>query len=154
MATKFCPHCQYIYQEPQRFCPTDGELLSLRDPYNLVGRTIAEKYQVKALIGIGGMGAVYNAQHLSLDRRIAVKILQPNIALKNLHTLDLFQKEAKLAARLLHENIVWTMDAGRTSDDIAYMVMEWLEGRTLEEELSASGPLSIERAAKILRQMV
>jgi serine/threonine protein kinase len=154
MATKFCPQCQQTYQEPQRFCLTDGELLSLRDPYNLVGRTIVEKYQVKALVGIGGMGVVYNAQHLSLDRRVALKILQPNIALKNLSTLGLFQKEAKLAARLLHENIVWIMDAGQTSDDIAYMVMEWLDGRTLDEELSASGPLAIERAAKILRQIV
>src|SRR5215813_6629969 len=154
MATKYCPQCQNTYQEPQRFCLTDGELLSLRDPYNLVGRTLAEKYHVKALIGIGGMGVVYNAQHLSLDRRVAVKILQPNIALRNLHTLDLFQKEAKLAARLLHENIVSIMDAGRTSDDIAYMVMEWLDGRTLEEELGASGPLSVERVGQILRQIV
>src|SRR5688572_32111031 len=104
MATKFCPQCQQTYRESQRFCLTDGELLSLRDPYNLVGRTIAEKYHVKALIGIGGMGVVYNAQHLSLDRRVAIKILQPNIALKSLHTLDLFQKEAKLSARLFHEN--------------------------------------------------
>jgi serine/threonine protein kinase len=154
MTTKYCPQCQQAYQEPQRFCPTDGELLSLRDPYNLVGRTIAEKYHVKALIGIGGMGVVYNAQHLTLDRRVAIKILQPNIALKNLHTLDLFQKEAKLAARLFHENIISILDAGRTADDIAYMVMEWLDGRTLEEELRASGPLSIERAGKILRQIV
>jgi serine/threonine protein kinase len=154
MATKFCPQCQQTYHEPQRFCLTDGELLSLRDPYNLVGRTIVEKYQVKALIGIGGMGVVYNAQHLSLDRRVALKILQPNIALKNTHTLGLFQKEARLAARLLHENIVWVMDAGQTSDDIAYMVMEWLDGRTLDEELLASGPLSIERTTKILRQIV
>jgi serine/threonine protein kinase len=154
MATKYCPQCQNTYQEPQRFCLTDGELLSLRDPYNLVGRTLAEKYHVKALIGIGGMGVVYNAQHLSLDRRVAIKILQPNIALKNLHTLDLFQKEAKLAARLFHENIVSVLDAGRTADDIAYMVMEWLDGRTLEEELAASGPLGIERVGKILRQIV
>lgn len=154
MATKFCPQCQQSYQEPQRFCLTDGELLSLRDPYNLVGRTIVEKYQVKALVGIGGMGVVYNAQHLSLDRRVALKILQPNIALKNLSTIGLFQKEAKLAARLLHENIVWIMDAGQTPDDIAYMVMEWLEGRTLDEELGVSGPLGVERVAKILRQIV
>jgi serine/threonine protein kinase len=154
MATKYCPQCQQTYQEPQRFCLTDGELLSLRDPYNLVGRNIVEKYHIKALIGIGGMGVVYNAQHLSLDRRVAIKILQPNIALKNLHTLDLFQKEAKLAARLLHENIVSIMDAGRTSDDIAYMVMEWLDGRTLEEELGVLGPLSVERVSTILRQIV
>ncbi len=153
MATKYCPQCQQTYQESQRFCLTDGELLSLRDPYNLIGRTLVEKYQLKALIGVGGMGVVYQAHHLSLDRRIAVKILQPNIALKNLHTVELFQKEAKFAARLLHDNIVWIMDAGRTSDDIAYMVMEWLDGRTLEDELGSSGPLSLERAAKILRQI-
>ena len=121
------------------FLPDRWRIALLRDPYNLVGRTIVEKYHVKALIGIGGMGVVYNAQHLSLDRRVAIKILQPNIALKNLHTLDLFQKEAKLAARSFHENIISILDAGRTADDIAYMVMEWLDGRLLKKNYALQG---------------
>jgi serine/threonine protein kinase/Tol biopolymer transport system component len=99
------------------------------------------------------MGAVYSAHHLGIDRHVAVKILQPNVALGDDRVLGLFEREAKLTGRLLHENIAIVMDAGRTPDGIAYIVMEWLEGRTLEEELSAHGPLSFSRTADILRQV-
>jgi serine/threonine protein kinase len=128
-------------------------MLSLRDPYHLLGRTLAAKYRLDALVGMGGMGAVYSAYHLALDRRVAFKILQPNLALGNARTLDLFEREARLAGQLLHENIVMVLDAGRATDDIAYIAMEWLEGRTLEEELAVQGPLGFEQAAGILRQV-
>jgi|GEM_PF-2325041 len=150
---KYCPKCQRSYQASQRFCQEDGELLSLQDPYHLVGRTLVDKYQLKALVGVGGMGAVYSAHHLGIDRHVAVKILQPNIVLGSEHLLSLFEREAKMAGHLTHENIANVMDAGRTPDGIAYIAMEWLEGRTLEEELTAWGPLSFERARRILRQV-
>jgi len=150
---KYCPQCQQKYSDAQRFCLEDGELLSLRDPYHLVGRTLADKYRLDALVGVGGMGAVYRAYHLGLDRRVAFKILLPHLALGNERTIDLFEREAKMAGRLFHENIVSIFDAGRTPDEIAYIAMEWLDGRTLEEELLASGPLSFGRTAEILRQM-
>jgi serine/threonine protein kinase/Flp pilus assembly protein TadD len=150
---KYCPRCQQSYAAEQRFCLEDGELLSLRDPYHLVGRTLVDKYQIRALIGIGGMGAVYSAHHLGIDRRVAIKILQPNIVLGNEHLLGLFEREAKMAGQLMHENIANVLDAGRTTDGIAYIAMEWLEGRTLEEELTAYGPMTFERAARILRQI-
>jgi len=150
---KYCPQCQRRYSKTQRFCPEDGEPLLLQDPYHLAGRTLAEKYRLDGLIGLGGMGAVYSAHHLGIDRRVAVKILQPNLALGDHRVLGLFEREAKMTGRLLHENIAIIMDAGRTADGIAYIVMEWLDGRTLEEELSAHGPLSLERTARILRQV-
>lgn len=58
---KHCPQCGRTYPDKQRFCLDDGALLSLRDPYHLVGRTLAAKYRLDALVGIGGMGAVYCA---------------------------------------------------------------------------------------------
>ena len=150
---KYCPQCQRQYSKAQRFCPEDGEPLLLQDPYHLAGRTLAEKYRLDGLIGLGGMGAVYSGHHLGIDRRVAVKILQPNLALGDHRVLGLFEREAKMTGRLLHENIAIVMDAGRTADGIAYIIMEWLDGRTLEEELSAHGPLSLERTARILRQV-
>src|SRR5262245_24999457 len=151
---KYCPRCSQKYDNSQqRFCLTDGALLSLPDSYRLIGVTLDGKYQVDALVGIGGFGAVYSAYHLGLDRQVAFKILQPNVALQSPEAVNLFESEAKTAARLLHENIVTIYDAGRTLDGISYIAMEWLEGRPLDEELAMRGRLSFERAAEILCQV-
>lgn len=152
---KYCPKCQLKYAETQRFCTRDGVLLSLPDPYHLVGRTLADRYRIDALVGVGGMGAVYSAYHLGLDCRIAFKILLPHHTIANERMLTLFEREARIASRLHHENIVDIKDAGRIVDvdAIAYIVMEWLDGRTLEDEISIQGSLSFERIAYILRQI-
>lgn len=153
MAAKFCPHCQQSFPTAHTVCPHDETVLSLPDPYRLIGRTLLEKYRVEALVGLGGMGAVYCAYHTGLDRRVAFKILQPNIAVADEHLVGLFEREAKVAGRLSHENIVDVKDAGRTPDGTAYIVMEWLEGQTLDEELRAHGALSFARTGEILRQI-
>jgi serine/threonine protein kinase len=149
---KFCPKCLKTYDKTQRFCLEDGGLLSLKDPYHLVGTTLVEKYRLDALVGVGGMGAVYSALHLGIERRVAVKVLLPHLSLNNQRILGLFEREAKIAGRLTHENIADVKDAGQTPDGIAYLVMEWLGGSTLEDELAARGPLSLERTADLLRQ--
>ncbi len=153
MAAKFCSHCQQSFPTAHTLCPHDQTVLSLPDPYQMIGRTLLERYRVEALIGLGGMGAVYCAYHTGLDRRVAFKILQPNIAVADEHLVGLFEREAKVAGRLSHENIVDVKDAGRTPDGTAYIVMEWLEGRTLDDELRAHGALSFARAGEILRQI-
>jgi serine/threonine-protein kinase len=150
---KYCPKCKTSYGHSQRFCTNDGVTLTLQDPYNLLGRALVDKYRLDALVGMGGMGAVYSAFHLSTERQVAIKILLPNLAIGNPRLLDLFGREAKVVGRLRHENIVDIIDAGVSSDGIAYIAMEWLEGRTLEEEIQRSGPLSIQRISEILRQV-
>jgi eukaryotic-like serine/threonine-protein kinase len=150
---KYCMTCQRSYPVTQRFCTEDGVPLSFEDPYHLVGSVLAERYRLDALAGIGGMGAVYSAHHLALDRRVALKILQPNIALSNDRLLELFEREAKTAAQLTHENIVIVLDAGRTVNNLAYIAMEWLEGYTLAEEIAARGKLDFGRVMEILRQV-
>jgi len=150
---KYCPKCNQTYPKSQRFCENDQEVLSLKDPYHLVGRTLMEKYRITALVGLGGMGAVYYAHHLGIDRRVALKILQPNVAIGNEYVVELFEREAKLAGRLTHENIVDVKDAGHTPDGIAYIIMEWLEGRTLDEELSNQGRLGFKRAIGVIKQV-
>jgi eukaryotic-like serine/threonine-protein kinase len=150
---KYCQTCQKSYPITQRFCTEDGASLSFEDPYHLVGSVMAERYRLDALAGIGGMGAVYSAHHLALDRRVALKILQPNIALSNVRLLELFEREAKTAAQLTHENIVIVLDAGRAANNIAYIAMEWLEGYTLAEEIAARGQLDFGRVMEILQQV-
>jgi serine/threonine protein kinase/predicted ATPase len=150
---KYCPGCQRRYPGRQRMCPEDNQRLSLPDPYRLVGRILADKYRIEALVGIGGMGAVYNAYHLGIDRPVAFKILQPNVAISNDRMVDMFEREARVVGHLYHENIADIKDAGRTSDGIAYIIMEWLDGYTLDEELAVSGPFAMDRVAGILRQI-
>jgi tetratricopeptide (TPR) repeat protein len=149
---KYCPLCRLQCPLAWRVCPADGQRLSLPDPYHLVGQTLAGKFRIEALIGIGGMGAVYSALHLGIERRVAFKILQPNVALENRRMESLFEREAKLAGHLHHDNIADITDAGRTAEGIAYLVMEWLDGHTLDEELLAA-PLGLARATDILRQI-
>jgi serine/threonine protein kinase/tetratricopeptide (TPR) repeat protein len=150
---KYCPKCKASYSIGQRFCSNDGVTLTLQDPYNLVGRALVDKYRLDALVGMGGMGAVYSAVHLSTGRQIAVKVLLPNLAIGNPRLLELFEREARVVGRLRHENIVDIIDAGRTTDGVAYIAMEWLEGRPLEEEIQRGGPLSFQRVSEILRQV-
>ena len=150
---KRCLVCQRTYGLTQRFCAVDGQPLSLPDPYHLAGRTIAGRYRLEALVGIGGMGAVYCAWHLAIDRRVAVKILQPNIAIIDQRMVALFEREAKMVGRLSHENITDVFDAGRTDEGIAYIVMEWLDGRSLEEELAVETTLTLHRLSHILQQI-
>ena len=151
--TKYCPGCQRRYPVRQRTCPEDNQRLSLPDPYHLVGQILADKYRIEALVGVGGMGAVYNAHHLGIDRQVAFKILQPNVAISNGRMINLFEQEAKVVGHLHHENIADIKDAGRTSDGIAYIIMEWLDGYTLDEELAVSSTFALERIAGILRQI-
>jgi serine/threonine protein kinase len=150
---KYCPKCKASYPLSQRFCSTDGASLTLQDPYNLVGRTLVDKYRLDALVGMGGMGAVYCAVHVNTGRQIAVKILLPNLAIGAPRLVELFEREARVVGRLKHENIVDIIDAGRTTESIAYIAMEWLEGLTLEEEIQWNGPLGIQRVSEILRQI-
>jgi serine/threonine protein kinase len=150
---KRCLKCQRAYLVGQRFCLEDGEPLSLPDPYHLVSRTLADRYRLDALVGIGGMGAVYSAWHLAIERRVAVKILQPNIAILDERMVGLFEREAKTVGRLVHENIANVFDAGRTSDGIAYIAMEWLDGGSLEEELTDAGRMTLARASGLLHQI-
>jgi serine/threonine protein kinase/tetratricopeptide (TPR) repeat protein len=150
---KYCPKCKGSYSIGQRFCSNDGATLTLQDPYNLVGRALVDKYRLDALVGMGGMGAVYSAVHLSTGRQIAVKVLLPNLAIGNPRLIELFEREARVVGRLRHENIVDIIDAGRTTDGVAYIAMEWLEGHPLEEEIQRGGPLSFQRVSEILRQV-
>ena len=125
----------------------------MKDRYGLAGRSVADKYQIEALVGVGGMSAVYTAHQIGVGRRVAFKILLPHLANNAHHVANLFEREAKTAGQLSHENIATIFDAGYTTDEIAYIAMEWVDGQTLEDEITQNGPLSLERTATILRQI-
>jgi serine/threonine protein kinase/formylglycine-generating enzyme required for sulfatase activity len=122
-----------------------------RDPYKLVGTTL-ERYEIQELIGIGGMGVVYRAQHEITKARVAIKILRPDLTISNEEGVGYFFEEATKTVSLRHPLIIKVIGADYTPDGSAYMVMEWLNGCTLDKEMQ-SGPLSLQRVAPMLEQI-
>jgi tRNA A-37 threonylcarbamoyl transferase component Bud32 len=148
--TRTCSICDADYDGDEVVCPEDGGPLIARgddaiDP--MVGRDIGGRFRVSRLLGKGGMGAVYYAKQLVIDRAVAVKVLRaspqdPQGAARR------FVREARLAASLSHPNIVTIHDFGQEPDGTLYVVMEFLEGQSLGALLDR-GPLSPARAARI-----
>src|SRR5215510_302764 len=113
----------------------------------MIGRLLDGKYEIEALCGRGGMGAVYRATHVGTGRRVAVKVIAPELA-GNSEFIERFRREAKTIGLLRHPNIVNVTDFGVTGADgetVAYLVMEYLEGQTLAERLKNPRPASIDR---------
>ena len=127
----------------------DVQTLSAPDPF--VGRTLDEKYLVEEHLGAGGMGAVYRARHLSMDRPVAIKFLHQRFVEDEAARVR-FQTEARTAVKLRHPNAVSVTDFGQTAEGVIYIVMELLEGRTLREILSREAPLETARATSIMLQ--
>ena len=116
-----------------------------------IGRTEGGKYRVVRLLGEGGMGAVYEAQHAVVGRRFAIKFLHPDLA-GNDEIVARFQREAQAAGSLENENIAAVVDAGTADDGAPYLVMEYLEGEDLAHLLFRTGPLPVPRAAYVMIQ--
>jgi eukaryotic-like serine/threonine-protein kinase len=118
---------------------------------SFVGRTLDEKYLVEEPLGAGGMGEVYRARHLSMDRPVAIKFLHQRLV-EDEAARGRFHTEARAAVKLRHPNAVSVTDFGQTSEGIVYIVMELLEGRTLREILDREAPLETARAISIMLQ--
>jgi serine/threonine protein kinase len=116
-----------------------------------VGVSIGGKYKIVRLMAEGGMGAVYEAVHVVVKRRFAVKFLRADLTQRR-DALLRFQREAAAAGALESENIAAVVDFGITDDGAPYIVMEYLVGRDLAGLLRGTGPLPVERATDIVLQ--
>jgi beta-lactam-binding protein with PASTA domain len=116
---------------------------------DLVGETFSHRYRLTARVAGGGMGDVYRAQDLLLDRAVAVKVLQPGLA-ADPDLVARFKAEARAAARLTHPNVVAVYDWGEESDRTYYMVMEFVPGTDLRDVLVGQGRLEPAQAAAIV----
>ena len=117
----------------------------------LVGIVLDGRYRLDALLGEGGMGAVYRAHHLAMDRRVAVKLLKPHLTQD--HTaLERFAREARSTQKVDSPHAVKVLDYGVTPHDDYYMVLEYLDGRTVQRELDVDGPFAPARVLHIAKQ--
>jgi serine/threonine protein kinase len=113
----------------------------------MIGKTVAGRYSLVRLLGDGGMGAVYKAEDNVLRRFVAVKLLHPAAA-ANPAAVERFLREAQSAASIGHPNIIDILDFGQ-SEGKPYLVMEYLRGRSLADQLATEGPFSIRQACAI-----
>src|SRR6266404_784502 len=126
---KVCPTCKATYPQDYALCPRDGARLEELGVWS-EGTVVRGKYRILAKIGEGGMGAVYKALHLRFNELRALKVISPQLA-SDPNFISRFEKEAILTRRLQHPNAVRVDDIDEAEDGRPFIVMEYIEGRSL-----------------------
>jgi serine/threonine protein kinase/chemotaxis signal transduction protein len=144
---KLCQTCHSISVDENSYCPHDGQLLVTDALATALQQSLGAKYTLTKLIGTGSMGAVYRAQHQSLDV-VAIKVM---LGPPDNHKLsERFLREARALRKLRHQHSVLVYDLERSPTGLTYMVMEMVEGRSLRDELKERGRLTLEEAMAIV----
>jgi serine/threonine protein kinase len=149
---RVCPSCQSRYLGDDPFCSKDGQPTIEADPNirfdPLLGSNVGN-YKITVLLGEGGMGAVYKAEHPSIGRTVAIKVLRGEYAYRQ-DTIERFFNEARSVNQIRHENIVDIIDFGLLPDQRPYFIMEYLEGIDLDGHLRKRGATSLTEALDIM----
>ncbi len=148
---KKCPHCGVEYSDAITLCPADGVALEKTDD-SLIGKVLAGKYRIDARLNEGGMGSVYKATHMLMEKTVAIKVLRPSLAADE-KIVARFSREARAASRISHPNALSVTDFGEDEDGIVFLVMEFLSGRTLKQVIRDEGRLPLPRIVEIMRQI-
>ncbi|HEX6050184.1 MAG TPA: protein kinase [Gemmatimonadaceae bacterium] len=158
-----CTHCHTPLPDEARFCfscgsdLSDGGVKTVVRPRDVTGElhsrlthVLAGKYTVKKLLGAGGMGAVFLADDLTLEREVAIKVLPPDMS-RDERVVARFQQEAKTAAKLDHPNII-PIHRVESDGGLHYFVMKYVTGRSLESMLEGGQPLPVPFVIRILSE--
>ena len=151
-----CPRCEVCYEDDVELCPQDQSNTKATLPGP---RLLAARYMLEKRLGRGAMGQVYLARDENLmTRQVAVKTVRPDILndedLQDGEAIARFEREARAAASIRHQNVVGVTDFGQTTDGVFFLVMEYVEGETLYQLLRREGTVNPQRAASIMRQVV
>ncbi len=115
------------------------------------GQVLGNRYEIKECIGSGGMGAIYTARRIHIGDTVAVKVLRPEVV-HDSQSRERFQREARAAAKLHHPNAVVVHDFGQDPDGTTYIVMEYLEGRSLRDVMAEEKTIALPQAVSIMKQ--
>ena len=146
-----CPHCAGEHPADTRECPVTGRAIPPSRAALGVGELLEGKYKITRELGRGAMGVVYEALHVSLGRRVAVKTLIEGTG-ADAEMGARFEREARAASAIGHAHIIDVFDLGRTKDGLLFMVMELLDGSSLEAILRKTPKLPIPMAIDIMSQ--
>jgi serine/threonine-protein kinase len=150
---KICPTCGNSYDAANLFCPLDrAPLRSAAEPGALVGCLIAGRYLVASRIGLGGMGEVYRAQDVRLQRPVAIKVLHDSL-IGDVDALARFNREAANCSKINNQHVVQVYDFGETEEGLPYLAMEFVQGRSLKAVIDSEGPFAPDRVAGIVAQI-
>ena len=125
-----------------------GTMAAVLEP----GQTLAVRYEIKSVLGVGGMGMVYKATDRELGEVVAVKTLKPEMLRQDPSALDRFKSEIKLARRIAHRNVVRTYDLGENSG-VYFITMEFVEGKSLKDLIQSRGRLPVSVTVPIAKQL-
>jgi serine/threonine protein kinase len=146
--TRRCPRCSLDVSVTQTSCPADGTPL---DGVYDSGTILDGKYEFIQLIGSGGMGVIYKARQIVLNKIVAIKMLHSEAI--NERALKRFQREGKAASALSHSNIITVYDFSISSHNEPYLVMEYVEGQSLEEKIQEEGLLDVDFTLQAILQV-
>jgi len=147
--TKRCPRCKAEYDDQKLFCPRDGGRLEALNEYPLVGTLFADRYEIEAVLGSGGMGVVYRAVQRPIGRQVALKVLHEDWKSET-ETAKRFLREARAMSRLDNRHTIRIYDFDRAPDGTLYLAMELLKGVSLRDHLEAHGAIPVDEAVRIL----
>ncbi len=143
---KRCPRCQRSFANTSRLCEDDGETLETANPEP--GTQIGGRYRLIRILGEGGMGVVYLAEHSALGREVALKFLRGQFA-EDPVILRRFQREARAASSIRHPGIVDVTDFGDDAEHGVFYTMEFVPGSTSLEEVVQRGPMDLDEVIRV-----
>jgi tRNA A-37 threonylcarbamoyl transferase component Bud32 len=146
-----CPMCGKQFSDAV-YCPTDGvRLVPEHEGQDRVGKTIDDRYRIVRKVGQGGSGEVFEAEHIYIRKRVALKLLRSQLP-SRAEAIQRLRREAQATSAIGHPGIVEIEDFGTTEDGVVFMAMEWLEGEPLDVAIER-GPMPVERALTIALQV-
>src|SRR5918997_2959284 len=144
---KECPVCRRCYPDEINHCPQDGDETT---PSLLGECTLDARYLLERRIGHGGMGVVFQARHIFLKTSHAIKVILPDLVGNDPMLVTRFRQEALAAAAIRHQNIIAVTDFGVARGTMPFLVMEFVQGKSLHDILSAEGALPPTRALEMM----
>jgi serine/threonine-protein kinase len=148
---KVCPRCYTRFPDGERFCLHDSAVLVEEEDIARLGTSIGN-YRLDKILGRGGMGTVYAGEHVYIKKAVAVKVLHPQFA-RYQEAIHRFLREARAATSINHANIVDVTDFGILPEGPVYFVMEYLEGKSLEDLIEKEGAVELHRALNVANQI-
>lgn len=144
---KECPACRRCFPDDVNHCPQDGDVTT----HSLLGEPILDaRYQLEKRLGQGGMGVVFQARHIFLKTAHAIKVILPDLVGNDPMLVTRFRQEALAAAAIRHPNIIAVTDFGVVRGTMPFLVMEFVNGRSLQDMLAEEGTMPPVRALEII----